>query len=483
MQKSRLIETLSNFDEEELKRFDRFVRSPFFHAQNNFRDEVLLFEYIQNSLLSSDLTSLDKKSAYHYIYPHASFVGGKLDKLMSRLFKSVRNFISVTYSNQVNNEVQTSLSIARFYRLKGMHKRFQDTIKSLRNSQKEVTRPDKEYYYNQLCIEEEISTYNSLNNRRKGDINLYSTLESLDLHYLIKKLEYTCGLLSQNVDVDLKLKHVHFFSEEIEKSFKTAAYLEVPIVQVFNQAIRLLQSTNDHETDHFGKFKSLLETHREVLPQRMMKAMQTIARNYCVVMYNNGVPRYLAETVSLYKEHLEQGLLYYQKKLIPNTIFNIVQLGLELEDYDWIKQFLEDHRNRITGTEYPEEVYRFNMASYYFSTKDFDQALDLLNDQYEDTYYNLAARRLEIKIYYEINSPLLVAKIDSFKVFIFRMSKKLLQEVHNTANNNFINILRQITNPKTKGNDKRIDKLIEKVKEESTISEKSWLLEKLEEMR
>ena len=483
MHKSKLIETLASFDEDEIERFDRFVRSPFFHTQNNFRDEVLLFEHIQKCILTGKLADLDKNSAYQYVYPHTSFVSGKLDKLMSRLFKTIRKFITFTYSKEVESEIQSSLALARFYRAKGMNKRFQDTIQLLKKEQKSIARPDKQFYQDQFAIEEELSTFHSLNNTRKGDVNFQSTIQSLDILYLVNNLEYTCGLLWQNKDVDLDLKQTLLSPEQFELLLNKTPYLNIPFVKIYFQAILLLRDINEEKEVSFFQFRDLLDEYNSVLPESTLKALRTIARNFCIFQYNKGNLNYLPVVVSLYKQDLKQGLLYYQNKLIPNTIFNIVQLGLELEEYDWIKEFLESHRHRITGTEYPEEVYRFNMASYYFRTKDFDQALDLLNDQYEDTYYNLAARRLEIKIYYEINSPLLVAKIDSFKVFIFRMSKKLLQEVHNTANNSFINILRQITNPKTKGNDKRIDKLIEKVKEESTISEKSWLLEKLKEMR
>ena len=73
--------------------------------------------------------------------------------------------------------------------------------------------------------------------------------------------------------------------------------------------------------------------------------------------------------------------------------------------------------------------------------------------------------------------------MDAFKILTFRLSKKLLSDNHRRGNNNFIDLLKQIINPKTQGNLNRIEKLIEKVISKKVIAEKEWLLDILERMK
>ena len=158
-------------------------------------------------------------------------------------------------------------------------------------------------------------------------------------------------------------------------------------------------------------------------------------------------------------------------------------MALRLKQFDWVEQFIEEHKDRLLGADNPEEVYRFNKANLHFHQQNFDRALDLLSARYSDIYYELAARRLEIKIFYEIRSPLLDSKTEAFKVFGFRQAKRKLPDTPKIGNNNFIDLLRQMTNPATLGNQPRIEKLRKRLKEKQIIAERDWLAEKLNTLR
>ena len=88
---------------------------------------------------------------------------------------------------------------------------------------------------------------------------------------------------------------------------------------------------------------------------------------------------------------------------------------------------------------------------------------------------------MELKIYYELQSDILESRIDAFKIYIYRISQKVLPVVQRDGNNNFIDLLKQIRSPKTLDSLKRIEKLRNKVREKKSIAEKEWLLEKLAE--
>ena len=126
------------------------------------------------------------------------------------------------------------------------------------------------------------------------------------------------------------------------------------------------------------------------------------------------------------------------------------------------------------------------MINLYFilmcSLKDYENALDHLAANYQDLYYHIAAKRMEIKVYYEQGSVLFEPKIDAFKIFIHRFSKKKLPETPRLGNNNFINALKQIRASGTRFDSQRIEKLTNKIEQQEVIFEKRWLLQKLREL-
>ncbi|MCB0643632.1 MAG: hypothetical protein KDC44_18420, partial [Phaeodactylibacter sp.] len=91
----------------------------------------------------------------------------------------------------------------------------------------------------------------------------------------------------------------------------------------------------------------------------------------------------------------------------------------------------------------------------------------------------LAARRLEIKILYELQSPILESKIEAFKVYIFRLSQTKLPDKPKEGNNNFLDLLRQVIHPKTYHNPERAQKLLDKLAEKKVVAERDWLEAKL----
>lgn len=480
MRNTKLLEILEAMSTHELDQMGKVVRSPYFNEGSNQKEIIALFEQVREALENRETEKLERESVYQKVFPDSPYVQGKLDKLMSRLLKISKRFLAFQYSEVEAQESRQLLALSKFYRERNMGKRFRANILQLRKKQTSFQQ-DQEYFWNQFYIEQEVNHFDSLNNYRKSDINLKATMESLDLAYVVTKLEISCGLLLQNIDIALNVRQSLLWPDEIERILQKSPELQVPIVMVYYQALLMLRNIDEKNEEPFQKFKTLLHAHSDKIPIDKLQSLQAIARNYCVARYNEGQSKFLEEAFSLYQEHLSEGYLYYDGALMSNTIINIVQLGLRLKRYDWIKSFLLKHKNRISGTQYPLEVFHLNLAIYYFHIREFDHALEHLIGNYEDTYYTIAAKRLEIKIYYEEQSVLLEPKMDAFKVFIFRLSRKLLSEVQKKANNNFINLLIQINHPKTKGNPGRIAKLKEKVMHTSSISDRSWLLEKLEE--
>ncbi len=481
MYASKLLELIQGLEKPELDRLERFVQSPYFGKSKSAKEVPLLLQHIRRYFPALDDPALTKENTHTVLYPGQAFVPGKVDRVMSDLLKIAREFVIYEFSDLKKDEVQRLLALARFYRHRHMEKAFRRTIKKLKNSQAKGIKT-KDYYSKQFLIEQEISNFDSFYNHRREDLNLPATLKSLDIFYLVNKLEYTCWLLAQDkYNIPLTVDDSLRLFDRIIASFKEEFDLdEIPLLQAYYQGIRMIQDEGGGE-DIFISLKRILQRYADVIPLDRLKELQTLCRNYCVQQYNNGRAYFLEEAFTLYHDHLEQGYLYYEGGLLPSTIRNVVAIGIRLNKFDWVYRFLEDCKGRIVATNQPHEIYLFNLANYYFALKKYPEALDCLSDRYEDAYYTIAAKRMELKIYYELQSDILESRIDAFKIYIYRISQKVLPVVQRDGNNNFIDLLKQIRSPKTLDSLKRIEKLRNKVREKKSIAEKEWLLEKLAE--
>jgi len=456
MHTSKLLDLIRVFEPAELETFDKFLQSPYFRNIHSAKEIFLLWQHIYACCPDLDHPNLTKAEVYKVLFPDQAFVALKVDRIMSNLLAFVKEFIIFEFSDLKTDEVQGSLVLARFYRQRHLAKPFRQSLKKL-NQVQEKQKRQIDFYLHQYLINDEVSRFESFHNLRKGDSKVPEAMQSLDVFYLVHKLKGLCWMYTQDKITTQEIEQKRISYYDFIKPFKAASYFEeVALLKVYDLGIRLMLGEEKQE-EIFQKLKSILKEEALSIPIDSLKELQGLCRNYCLLEYNKGKVSYLGEMFDLYRNHLEEGYLNYEDGLLPATIRNIVVAGLRLEEYDWVYHFLEKYKNRIVASNQAHEIYLFNLATYYFATQKYAIALDCLVDRYEDIYYLIAAKRMELKIYYEMKNPILESKMDAFKVYIFRLPEKVILEHKRTCNNNFINFLRQLHNPKTNFSSKRID--------------------------
>ena len=481
MNNSKLLQTLRALTSEEIQRLAWFLHSPYFQKEGISEDEVRLLDYLHRWHPEYPPDKVDKKTVFRTLYPDQALVKGKLEKKMSALLNQVQRFIIQERWEEQEEPVRRLLYLAEFYKDRALQQLYKRTFGRIQKLQADQQQRDETYFFNEFLVQNEIAEYQSLHTTRKDDLNLPNTLRSLDVFYLAKKLEYFCGLLAQSKpQIPIEIQEDLNLLRDLNNFQATKSYWDIPLIKAYFKAFSFLQDRND--TQAYTELKDLLRRHRDDLSVGDLKALKAFCRNFSVYQFNKGNQEYLQETFQLYREDLREGFLYYEGGLMPSTIRNMVSIGLKRGEYDWVLQLLEDHKDRIVGTKFPKDVYYFNLANCYFELKDYGNSLKYLADHYDDLYYQIAAKRLEIKVYYEEDSDLLEPKLDAFKVFIYRLPKNKFPELPRLGNKNFFNALRQIINPQTRYDTKRVERLIAKIKNQQVLVEKDWLLEKLCEL-
>ena len=483
MNTSKLIETVKLFSEKELDMLHLFLSSPYFIVERNHAELLALYEYILQYQNNWQSPELEKEKAYQSLFPFEPEIKGKMDKLMSALLHEIHRFVIQHIDTKEREGFNGLMKLSAFFSKRKQTKYAAHYLEKARKILRKTKIEDGENFYNKYLLSEEDIKKSLVHAKQALTFDFPKALLPLDAFYLLRKLEHACSLLSYHqFRREIKVEPLVKFLVAAKPLFEEQGILDIPIVKVYFQVFELLNRTTPAK-DGYWVIKNIIAANGPLFSEESYKALSGLARNFIIRDFNEGKLALLPEIFALHKDHLEKGYLYYEDGLLAGRLKNLVTLGISAKEFDWVYAFLEKYKNRIKGISTPQDVYHFNLAYYYFATKKYDKAFELLADKYEDVFYKISAKRLEIKIYYETCSEILDAKMDAFKIYIYRIPNREILNYKRLCNNHFIDFLRQIRNPKTATNDARFAKLAEKIKACQHLSEREWLLEKLKALK
>lgn len=478
MHNSLLVKVIASLNQKERTHFRSFLNVSYFNPGNRSKSIIQLWDLINKELKNPAEIELSKPNVYNILFPNQPIYRGKLEKLMSQLLRLINKFIVMEGEALAAKTVKYQLAVYKQYMERGLEEEAKQKVKTLLSQQTKVkTTPKK--LYDQFLIDQFFTQVGSFKNSRREDLNLPQTIESLDQHYLLTKLEYAIQLLATNqwiapIDygdlldrLDLSLTHV---SAKLKKK---------PIFSLYLLAYQLLRDFQEGNAPIFKKLLDEIEQNKSHCTKEQLKALQALSRNYCIYFYHQGDDELIQLGYQLYRTHLKEGLLYHQEKILVGTFCNLVLLGILNKDLAWVKTFIDNHKAKISGSDENQLIYDFNLAVLAFHQQSYEKALDLLAMNFQDQYLKLASRRLEIMIYYELQSPIFISKLEAYKIYVYRLTEETNLKKSKDQNRNFVDILKQIQHPKTFGNQRRIQKLLTKIKTTKNLAEKPWLLEKL----
>lgn len=466
MQKSQLFQIISQLSAVEQRSLQKFVRSPY---HNSRKELIQLCDLLIKSANSKDKTADTKAYYYKKLYPEAPYDDKKMRYSISFLYKLVKYFLAVEQLG--NDKLRQQQMVALAFKEKKLNRFEKEVLRSEQILENQSLR-DAQYYYDRY---QNLSGYNSsLVHRSKAAATLEKMNSSADIHSIATTLKLGCMWLTLKTAThsdhsNKLLQHVLQFITE------NKAILEVPVIGIYYNVYQMLCQTDQDQ--FFDSFKSTLGESGHLFQQKELSELYVYAVNHCIKQANLGNKLYLKELFELYKTGLEAGVFLNNGEMNSVTYINIAQSGLTQKAYDWVLDFIETNKANLKSS-VRNEYYLFNLANFYNRKGNFDQVMEILRTiTFDEIMLELAARRMLLKIYYELNEvDALYSFFDSFKNYIYRH-----KEVgYGKANYlNLIKYAKKLTN--INGRDqKAIDRLIEEIKGTQAVAEKGWLLERLE---
>jgi len=390
---------------------------------------------------------------------------------MSILLKVTEEFLAAQSVRQ--NKVSRNIKLLDIYKKRNLSKHFESGARQIEELQSERNSSDPFYHYHQYRIEMQREMFLDQKEGRRKVTGLQKVSDHLDSFYLINKLKQCCAMVShRNVfgqQYDLKMM------DEVLAHLKTNRY-DIPLLNLYHSGLLTLVEPEDES--HFTELKKNLAKHLSSFIREEASDLHLLARNYAIKRLNTGDGKYVRELLDLYKLGLNTVVLDENGVMPPGSFKNIVAVGLKLKEYKWTEKFIREYSQKMEE-QYQKDYQNYNLAKLFFEKREYNKVTDLLlNVEYKDIFIAVDARTLLIKTYYEMGEyGMLDSQLDSFKQFV-RRKKELAYHARNYLNT--VRFTKKLMS--MNGSGKEAERLRKKIADETMLTEKAWLTEKLKDL-
>ncbi|MEM8908603.1 MAG: hypothetical protein AAGD05_12200, partial [Bacteroidota bacterium] len=191
----------------------------------------------------------------------------------------------------------------------------------------------------------------------------------------------------------------------------------------------------------------------------------------------------------LYKKQLQKKLLLDEGGFLSQWHYkNIVAIVMRLGEMDWVKAFIETYREQL-HPDVVENAYIFNLAAYYYATQQLEKVQQLLIQvEYKDIRYGLAAKALLLRTYYDLQEyDTLESLVKSFREYLRRNKsipdgrrRAFLQLLQLTKGLGQLQSRRQFQSPRK--TQQQLANLRQGIEQAPQLINREWLLGKVAEL-
>jgi len=466
-----------------MKSFGKFVSSPFFNTVKNNKKLLSELKRFHPDFESDKLT-------YEYlfgkIYPGKKYNKQMMWNLVSEMEKLAEGFIAELTLKK--DEFERMKYIAEHYRMRNLRSNLGATLRKM-DKFTAAHAGDLDYLYYLTELEALKKEYHHLEDKQY--LLCENVLKFGEYHILLflKRLSFTISDLSANsvmynanyefnIPVEffrsLNLKSVIDYARKAEYKF---AYL----IELYCYLI--LTKLEPNESEHFFNLKKLFqENHNKLHPIGIPGVASSMA-NYCTVKISEGNSEYKRILFELFKYFLDEKVAINPYGHLPQVLFQaIFKSALDANEFEWARNFIKEYIPQLKQ-EFRKTQRALALAMLNICLKKYELALQQLNEiEFMDVKDKLLLKLMMVQIYYEMGDmETMMYQIDSAKHFLNK--NKSVSEMRRNSYMKFYNSLTKLVSFRENGDKFLLASLIDKVKNDGDVSQKEWLLEKLNELK
>jgi hypothetical protein len=456
------------------------AESPLF----NSRSEVIrLLEYLESvnkttplkTNLSQTAPEPDKIKAWKAIYTGSKktepYHDGRMRHLQTYALDLIRGFLAWNeWTAESGNQAYYFL---RSLKKHGLHEPFEKEHKIALFKLETQPHRSADYYNTRFLLEMEQWEVQRTTQRTDTSSlqNVNATFSALTALHVLRQ---ACALRAQQIFEGKELIEIPFLQEALDRC-AAGDFHQHQSIGVYALCFQVL--TNPEDPVQFEQLKAKLPEVQTLFSEAELRDIVVMLINFCIRRINLGEKHYMTEAFEIYQIGLESQIFLENGYLSRFTYRNILNTALGLSQWDWAYLFLHQYKALLHPRE-REQIFLYNLATYYFRKPDHDKALDLLwQFDSKEMLYNFDARRMLVRIYMDRKEMLaLQSLLDTFAVYLHRHKKA---GYHRLMYLHFVRFLKRFLAlaPSDAAQKAKLKKAIER---EPQVAERIWLLSLLE---
>jgi hypothetical protein len=399
MHNSFLLNYFKYLDKKDRRELRKAVRSPFF----NQKEEIIrLFDCLDKHI-DSPKVPLSQAWVFEQVFPDKPFNALLLHHAASALTQLTRRFLAISAFE--NTPPQYQLSLTRALRQRQATKMYEHELKEAKTFLDKQPLRNAEFHLQHYMLLLDEYDYKR-QHRREGDLPVQELSDNLDNFYLAETLRQACTMKAhQNVAQQLNYRQP--LSEAVLMHLDLGKIENTPTIAAFFYALKAqneqISEQNDENTEgsYFEKLKDLLINHRHYFNHEELKNLYILAINYCIKQQNRGKITFIQEALDLYEVGLNNEILLENGSISQYAYRNVALLAMKVGDWKKAEDMLRKYKKYLPSID-RENFYKYNSAFLSFRQGNADKAMELLQEtQLREPLYNLDARRLLARIYFE----------------------------------------------------------------------------------
>ena len=476
MHNSKFIRLLGTLTPEEFRRFEIFLKSPFYNTNKNL---LRLLQYIGRYHPRLTSPKLAKEKVWKFLYPKEGYDDNRLRQRIFMLSKLLENFLT-TIELEGRTDDQKSLFLKALDK-RGLHADFTKNIRQkIQRLEAESIKNPSTYqqlhqYYQQLYFHPDTPKFQA------GGTELRECIHNLDQYFILKKLEYGCEAASR--EVLFSEAYPDWLLERIQEGTKELPELESALaVRLYQDLIQLQKQEKNQAL--FTQIKTLFINQANALSPEQRISIYQYLSNYAARRVNTGERQYYAELFDLTKMALRYHIIIEQDRITDATFTNTVVMASVLKEFDWAKQFMNQYQTLLEPKVF-NSAFHLAMAYWHYHQQNQLEVLSHLRDVYFLPSYGYRVKSLRTRSFYELfqqddsyYEPVL-AEINSFEQYIRR--EKTTTTYRKQSYLNLVSYLKKLVRIKNnpKWSWEKTEQLREEIENKQPVFAKHWLLEKV----
>jgi len=465
---SKLIVLLSTFNARDHNRFREYLQSPFFNKREDLLD---FYECLRGFAPEFDPGRCTRENVWQAYASGKPFNSKSLNYLANFLLTLAEDFLAVRGLRK--DGITSGIWLMDHYLEQRLEKHYRSTLLRTKKALEAEPYRDSQWHLNAWRVEELAIQQFYASRTRKADDTIQKAQTHLDAFYLDRTFELGTEQFSIN-QMFQRSCNTDYVEELLEITDQQAA--EHPIIRIRRLIFRIHVAPENHEV--FEELLALLPAVQSHFRPDQAKGVFAYAQNHCIRRIRAGDSQYEQLLFQIYQQSIASGVIYENGHLSPWDFKNVCSIGLKLEAYDWIGDFIDNSNSKIEAP-FRNSALAYNQGNWHFHQGQFDAALrSLAKVEFSDVYYALDTRRITLMIYYQRGDQEGMAfLIPAFRSYVRRI--KGISDSQRFAYKNFVNWVAKLARISPAELKRDRESLMQQLAEVKPLIERVWLADRL----